>query len=531
MNFATRLGRGAALLLVCAMAATGVLAAADSTERDEIAALKAALADQQRQLAGLQQMLERQQALLERVAGAPAQGRGGIGEVASLAAILPVAPVPALALPAPQAATAAPAGPSLTDVSKRVDGLIRNVAGFRFSGDFRLRFDLQDRSGNAVAGPLQNVRERYRLRFNVDKDLFFSDTADRPLAHAHVQLATAPFNNPLTMDTDFAGVDTRAPFSVAEAYVDLFPTKALTLRVGRTPEIFADNRQFLWDDDVRFNGFHETYRIFNRGSLFVEARGGQYILTNPNTPVVAAGSPYLAAGYALGKRVPSADLFDEGIVAGGNLNKKWSANATGNYLAVREPNQLMLASTAAGFPLLTSPIIGATLTGALPQTGNATTTAGGATYFATQFHILRGAFNLNYSGRQWMGHNFPFQLFVQATHNTGASIYNNAWSAGAAIGQTARLGDMQFQYQYLYKPANGFVSQFTDDDVGTATGVNVKVNALRVNFGITRFLAWENRLYIQNQIARNNPAIGFFVPLQAGTARLYRLQSQFAFTF
>jgi len=90
---------------------------------------------------------------------------------------------------------------------------------------------------------------------------------------------------------------------------------------------------------------------------------------------------------------------------------------------------------------------------------------------------------------------------------------------------------MQFQYQYLYKPANGFVSQFTDDDVGTVAGVNVKVNALRVNFGITRFLAWENRLYIQSQIARSNPAIGFFVPLQQGTATLFRLQSQFAFTF
>ncbi|HEX2522709.1 MAG TPA: hypothetical protein VHP35_11340, partial [Terriglobia bacterium] len=35
------------------------------------------------------------------------------------------------------------------------------VNGFKFSGDFRLRADVQARSSNAIAGPLQNVRARY----------------------------------------------------------------------------------------------------------------------------------------------------------------------------------------------------------------------------------------------------------------------------------------------------------------------------------------------------------------------------------
>jgi len=100
-----------------------------------------------------------------------------------------------------------------------------------------------------------------------------------------------------------------------------------------------------------------------------------------------------------------------------------------------------------------------------------------------------------------------------------------------AWGQTARAGDFQLQYQYFYKPANGFVSQFTDDDVGTGSGVNVKTNQLRVNFGITRFLAWENRLYIQKGISVNNPAINYFLPLQQGYNTQFRLHSQFVFTF
>ena len=187
---------------------------------------------------------------------------------------------------------------------------------------------------------------------------------------------------------------------------------------------------------------------------------------------------------------------------------------------------------AAGAPLFaTSPIVGATLTGNLPETGNATTTAGGPVYFADGFEVVRGAFNLNYSGRMFMGHNYPFQLMFQATHNTKASIENNGFMGGFAFGQTARLGDMQFQYQYFRKEANAFVSQFSDDDIGSGSGVNLKGHEIRVNFGLTRFLAWENRLYIQNGLTTNNPAINYFVPLQQGYHTQYRVHSQFIFTF
>lgn len=524
---------------VASATATGV--ATKEPQSDEIARLKAALAEQQKQLQTLQQALQSQQALLDKVIGSTTASSGLHATLGEVASAVPFVPAVAIALPAPQAVANA-TGNALADTSKKVDNLTKALGGFnvdtrvfglfRFSGDMRFRFDLQDREANSVAGPVQNARERYRFRFNIDKDMFLNEQTDRPMAHVHVQLSTAPFNNAITNDTDFAGIDTKAPISIAEAYVDVLPVKGLTLRAGRTAELFADNRQYLWDDDVRFNGFHETYRFTGKkNGLFVEGRAAQYILTNPNTPIVAAGSPYLSAGYALGQRVPSAAMFDQGIVLGSSLGKKWSHNWTGNYLIVREANQIQLASTAAGYPLFTSPILGATLTGPLTQTGNATTTNGGATYYASDFRVLRGAVNLNYSGTEWMGHNFPLTLFLQGSHNTGAKTYQNGYALGAAFGQAVRLGDVQLQYQYLYKPANAFISQFTDDDVGTGTGVNIKTNQIRVNFGINRFLVWENRLYIQSEIAKSNPAINFFVPAQQGTAVLFRLHSQFLFTF
>jgi len=500
----------------------------DTDTKSELQQLRQMIMEQQRQIDELRSLLANQ------------GPRGGIGEVASTTPILPPLPAAtALATPLPLPQAPQPT-PPLDAVQKAIDAINANLRGFRFSGDLRFRADLQFREANTNFGSsdnrssaVQRARERYRVRLNLDKELFFKDGADRSLASFHLQLATDPFNNPITQDTDFAGITTRAPISINEAWMDFRPTRSITLRAGRTTELFADNRQFVYDDDVRFNGFHETYRwTGKKAGFFVQVAAAQYILTDPNVQVVPAGSPFLLIGYAQGQRVPSSNLFDQGITVGSNIGKKWTHNEIFNYFSVREPNQIQLASTSNGTALFqNSPILGATLISALGGTGNATTTAGGPVYFASDFHVVRGAFNLNYSGRNIMGHNYPFQLFVQTTHNTGASTQNNGYMAGWNFGQAARLGDMQVQYQYFRKPANAFVSQFTDDDIGTGSGVNLKGHEIRVNFGLTRFLAWENRLYIQNGISTNNPAINFFVPLQQGYNTQFRVHSQFIFTF
>jgi hypothetical protein len=549
-------------LLACLLSSVMPLSAADNPatiaqapQSSEIEQLKQMLADQQRQINELRQALTQQQELTQQLqkketdnsvsasAGSSVVPQvdptavstfHNLGQVASTTAVLPAGQVAGIAqltstlAVVPQAPAAAPAGPTVADLSKRVDGILRNLGGFRFSGDFRYRFDLQDRSANSTAAALQNARSRYRARLNIDKDLLYSDTADRSLAHIHFQISTGPYNNPLTNDTDFNGFGTKAPFSLAEAYADFMPTKALTLRIGRTQEIFADNRQFVWDDDLRLNGFHETYRFAGKNGFFAEFRAGQYILTNPNVQIVPAGSPYLAAGYVQGQRIPSSDLFDQGVVLGSNLGNKWRMDFQAGYSTVREPNQIQLAS-AAGTGFLANPTLGVMLTGNMPQAGNATTTSGGAIYSAGGFDVIHYGGNLYYAGKPWRGHGMPFVLFLQGTHNKAATSQNNGYMLGASIGQAAKLGDVQFQYAYFYKPANAFVSQFTDDDVGTGSGVNIKDNTLRVNFGITRWLAWENRLFLQKGISRNGP--NFFVPLQQGYNTTIRFQSHLAFTF
>lgn len=127
MNPHKRCGRGTVLFLALLLAGTGILLASDDAttatggrQNEEIARLKAALAEQQKQLQSLQQTLQSEQALLERVLlekssdSKPEHTFNSIGQVASTTPVIPAAPLPVAAafpkLPATPQASGNPAG-------------------------------------------------------------------------------------------------------------------------------------------------------------------------------------------------------------------------------------------------------------------------------------------------------------------------------------------------------------------------------------------------------------------------------------
>ncbi len=475
------------VLVLCLAAAASPAA---ELPANEIETLRRELADQRALIAQLQKRLEEQNARLERLAQ----------------------PKPA-AVAAAQSAAPADA---------------KSVSGFQFSGDFRLRLDAQIRSGNAVAAPLQNVRGRYRLRLNVDKEL-------DPRFRFHMQLSTGALNNPITNDQDMADVNAKHPFSIAEAYVDYRPNSRVTLRAGRSEEIFADNMRFLWDDDVRFNGFQQTVRLpltDNRlGLTSIELRAGEYILTNPAVYVLPASSAYVAAGYQPGQKVRDSNLFHPGVVARGGLGANWSQQITVGVEWYRNASQIQLASTAGGFPVLVSGSLGLALSGPIGGTGNATTAAGGAMYTAPEFHISHLSYRLERKAVSIGGRELPLWLDFQASRNHGASSLRDAFMVSANLGSIRQRGDVRALYQFAIKDANSIISQFTDDDLGTGSGVNIAVHALRFDLGLTRFLQWQNLVFLQQQRRASNPSEQFFVPLGRGANGTVRYLGQLAFIF
>ncbi len=427
----------------------------------------------------------------------------------------------------------------LETLSKQVEGISRGVAGFRFSGDFRLRADGIFRSANAVAGPEQDARGRYRARLNFDKGV-------DPQLDVHFQLGSGRFDNAITDDTDFGGGAVRGPIFLTEAWVNYHPNSNLSLRGGKMPEVFQDYTRFIWDEDVRFNGFQESIGKSPDdnplGITRIDFRAGQYILTNPNIQVLptaaqcAVASPpaaclYLQAGYKPGENVRAADLFDEGVFVKGKIKPGWSQYLYGNFLLYRNADQIALGSTSTGFPSLADSILGVTLAGPLTGTGSATTLPGGGIYTANHFQIGHLAYRITKEGMRVHGEEFPVFMDLEAARNFGASFLRNAWMVTLNAGQITKAGDIRFLYLYTVKDANSMISQFTDDHVGTLSGVNIRTHAIRFDVGLARFLQWQNILYIQDEISANDPARHFYVPIQRGAATQFRVESNLLANF
>ena len=423
--------------------------------------------------------------------------------------------------------------PTVEQRLAKVEGQALKIGPLRVSGDFRLRYDGIFRSATDPTDPpvahVQNSRMRYRLRINFDSDIY-------PTLSFHSQLATGPINNALTVDQDFSGITARHPFFINEAWIDYHPTKAIQLQGGRVQEVFADNSRFLFDDDVRFNGFNEKYvaTLKKNAGYFssIEFRAGQYILSNPNVAIIAAGSPLARAGEVVGTAGRSANLFHQGVLFNQSFNKKWSDQFGGDIQLYRHPNQIQLASTADGVVLLVQPTLGIALSGPLTGTGNATTTAGGAMYTAPGFQVARLTYRLSYAGFQKGDHMFPVVLNLQASRNVGIGLNErDAMLASLQVGRITKKGDTSFLYVFSIKGANALISQVTDDDLGTGTGVNIRTNHFRFEYGLAKKVTLQSLFFVQNSLRSSGQYPNFFVPVGAFVPTSYRLQQQIVFSF
>ncbi len=239
----SRVAEGVLLILVSAAAVRSAPAEPEGKTRvaeqqAEMDSLKKQVQDQQRQIEQLRAALEKQSQILERLTA------GGASPASPQVTSVPAAAHEQLR----QTAT------KVDKPENKPEGASKGLGGVTFSGDLRFRTDAILRSSNSVAGPQQNVRQRYRIRLNVDKEL-------SPAFVTHLQLSSGPANNPLTFDTDFSGITARHPFLISEVFADYHPNKNISFRIGRMPEVFSDNSRFLFDDDIRFNGFQQIVRL------------------------------------------------------------------------------------------------------------------------------------------------------------------------------------------------------------------------------------------------------------------------------
>jgi hypothetical protein len=381
-----------------------------------------------------------------------------------------------------------------------------------------------------------------------------------PKLKFHGQLSTGPINNPLTLDQDFTSTTARHPLFISEAWIEYQSKKsirfkpdgsvviqlpdhsevrpqeggALQLQAGRVQEVFADRSRFLFDDDIRFNGFNERYVAFFKGPYIssLDLRAGQYIFSNPNVAVITPNSPLARAGEVVGTAGRSANLFHQGLLINQVFNRRWSDQIGGDLQLYRHPNQIQLASTADGLVLLVQPGLGIALSGPLTGTGNATTTPGGASYTAPGFQVARLMYQLNYAGFKHGEHAFPMTLNVQLARNIATGLNErDAMLAALQVGKITKRADTAFLYVFSIKGANALISQVTDDDLGTGTGVNLRTHHFRFDYGISRNITFQSLFFFQHALRRSGQYPNFFVPIGDFAPTSYRVQQQIEFRF
>ena len=496
----------------------------ETTVTERVRQLESELERQNLKLDQLQKTLMEQQATIQALLDKVSPPAGTSAKAAEM---------PATLTARPDAAPAEPQTPTVEQRLAKVEGQVLKIGPVRFSGDFRLRFDGIYRSATEPPNPplehVQNARARYRLRLNFDTDLY-------PNLSFHGQLATGPLNNPLSTNQDFTSITARAPFSLSEAWIEYRPTKSIQLQGGRVQDVFADNSRFLFDDDIRFNGFNERYTAsFKSNAAHVtslELRAGQYILSTPNVAVIAPNSPLARAGEIVGTAGRSARLFHQGLLVNQTFNKRWSDQFGGDIQLYDHPNQIQLASTQDGLVLLVQPGLGIALSGPLPGTGNATTTPGGVVYTAPGFQVARLTYRLNYAGFTRGDHAFPVTLNVQLARNVATGLNErDAMLTALQVGRVTKRGDTSFLYVFAIKGANSLISQVTDDDLGTNTGVNIRTSHFRFEYGISRKVTFQSLFFVQNSLRRSGQFPNFFVPLGDFAPRTYRVQQQLVFSF
>ena len=82
------------------------------------------------------------------------------------------------------------------------------------------------------------------------------------------------------------------------------------------------------------------------------------------------------------------------------------------------------------------------------------------------------------------------------------------------LGRITKKGDTSFLYVFTIKGANSLISQVTDDDLGTGTGVNIRTNHFRFEYGIAKKVTFQSLFFIQNSIRSSGQFPNFFVPLE-----------------
>jgi hypothetical protein len=365
-------------------------------------------------------------------------------------------------------ATKAKAGVTLDAVAKKedfVEGKLKNVGPFSFSGDLRLRHESFFGSGPVNgAEPATRNRERYRIRFNATAKL--NDEISGGFS-----LASGDLGDPISTNNTETGFFTRKPFSIDRAFASYRPKyfKPLSVTAGKFAYTWY-RTELTFDNDINVEGSSQQVVWDWKDKPF------------SHFAVIGFELPLLEVSAG-----PDSAIFGEQVQTGWNLGPRVKAAVDVAYYDYKNPNSIAQNQTNGnGFATQgTATGQGGTFAFSAATLTNSFGVIAGARQFGSKFGILDSIFQLDFdTGIK----RFPITTLFNFADNTracenvsafaaaGVAISCNArdrqgYWAEAQFGQTKVKGDWRFGYTFMRIEREAVVSAFNASDIRQPTNV------------------------------------------------------------
>src|SRR5882757_976637 len=438
---------------------------------------------QGRELETLRAALREQQELTARLAAkisSTGTGPVAVGTVAEVAAEPVAATVtasPSNAAQADLAQKVAKLESELANSQKDIEGRLKTLGPFVFSGDVRLR--AEPTFGGPRDRSQDRFRERIRLRFNAEAQL-------NDQLKGGFSFASGDLNNPISTNQTANQYTTRKPLAIDRAYATYNPGwfRPLTVTGGKFAYPWF-NTELVWDKDLNPEGAGETLAFNVKTPLLKKFSVVGFQLPFAENKRTAAGD----------KSFYNTMVYGEQVQTFWQLGSKVKLSAYTSFYDWKYADSIALSVTTINSAspdngLLTLNNNGlqnsiATVTATNAVTGAKTITSA---QFASKFGILDSLaqFDIQSPSERW-----PIILVGDFAQNTRAcenvrnipvtAVYSapcdtrarHAYWLEARVGRTDRKGDWQFGYTRMVIEREAIIGAFNYSEIFPSNNVEI----------------------------------------------------------
>jgi hypothetical protein len=427
----------------------------------EIAALRAALRDQQELTARLEAKLNA--AGPEMVVASPALPAASPAAIGS---------EPAVGTP-----KTAQLESGLGNSRRSLEERLKNFGPFSFSGDLRLR--AEPTFGGPADHSQDRFRERVRFRFNAEAKL-------NDQLRGGFSLASGDLNNPTSTNQTLNQYATRKPIAIDKMYATYTPSwfKPLTLTGGKFAYPWF-NTELVWDKDLNPEGAGETLAFNVKTPVLKKISVVGFQLPFAENKRTAATDKSFYNTMVYGEQLQTFWQFGDRVrlsAYGGFYDWKFADSVALSLLTANSasPDDALLALNSNG----QQNSIG-TVTVTNPLTGAKTITSA---QFASKFGIVDALAQLDIAtpSQRW-----PLTFIGDFAENTRACENVKNFPVGAvlsapcdpharkgywletSVGRTLKKGDWQFSYTRIVIQREAVLGAFNYSEIFPASNVEI----------------------------------------------------------